>query len=69
LGLKRAIEAQAAFIRALRQRNDQEREILSQQELGRLDVLEVRIRDRDADDPEKMTRRLGALEKLREAVR
>jgi hypothetical protein len=69
LGFKRAVEAQAAFIRALRRRPDDERARLTQRESERLDKTEVRIRDRDATEPDKMTRRLEALENLRQAIR
>ena len=68
LGIKRAAEAQAAFIRAIRGRPEEERAALTQRESDRLDILEKRIRDRDTADPEKMERRLVALEKLRQAL-
>jgi hypothetical protein len=68
MGLKRAVDAQAAFLRALRTRQGEERVRLVQREGERLDELETRIRTRDAADPEKMERRLLALEKLRENV-
>jgi hypothetical protein len=60
--------AQAAFLRALRQREGEERARLTQRESDRLDQLETRIRARDADDPEKMERRLIALAKMRETL-
>jgi len=68
LGLKRAVDAQAAFLRALRQREGDERVRHVERESARLDELETRIRTRDADEPEKMERRLQALGKLREAI-
>jgi hypothetical protein len=68
LGFKRAIEAQAAFLRALRQREGDERVRLTERESVRLDQLETRIRTRDADDPVKMERRLVALGKMRETL-
>ena len=68
LGLKRAADAQAAFLRALRKRQGEERQRLIQRESERLDQLETRIRTRDVNDPEKMERRLTALAKLREAL-
>lgn len=68
MGFKRAVDAQAAFLRALRQRDGDERSRLVQRESDRLDKLETRIRTRDATEPEKMERRLVALEKLREKV-
>ena len=69
LGLNRAVDAQAGFVRALRRQPDEERAQLVQRESARLDALEVRVRSRDAEEPEKMNRRLVALEKLREAIR
>jgi len=68
VGFKRAVDAQAAFLRALRQREGEERSRLTQRESDRLDQLETRIRTRDAADPEKMERRLLALAKLREKL-
>lgn len=68
LGFKRSVDAQAACLRALRKSEGAERSRLLQRESGRLDTLETRIRTRDAADPEKMERRLGALAKLREKL-
>jgi aminoglycoside phosphotransferase len=68
LGFKRAVDARAAFLRALHQRQGEERTSLIQRESARLDKLETRIRTRDADDPEKMERRLVALAKMREGL-
>jgi hypothetical protein len=68
LGFKRSLDAQAAFLRALRQRQGEERIRLVQRESDRLDTLDTRIRTRDAADPEKMERRLVALAKLREKL-
>jgi hypothetical protein len=68
LGLKRAVDAQAAFLRALRRREGDERNGLVERETARLVQLEARIRTRDAADPEKMKRRLLALAKLREQL-
>jgi hypothetical protein len=68
LGLKRASDARAAFLRGLARQPEAERLALSQRELERLDKLETRIRDRDRDEPEKMERRLAALERMRETL-
>ena len=68
LGFKRSVDAQAAFLRALRQREGEERNRLVQRESARLDELEARIRTRDAGEPEKMERRLQALAQLRAAL-
>jgi hypothetical protein len=64
--LKRSVDAQAAFLRALRQREGDARTQLIERESDRLAKLEVRIRTRDATEPEKMERRLAALARLRE---
>jgi hypothetical protein len=69
LGFKRAIDARAAFLRAVGQRDADERDRLIQRESGRLDDLETRIRTRDAQEPEKMNRRLEALAKMRQMGR
>ena len=69
LGFKRAADARAAFLRALRQREGTDRDRLTDREFGRLDELEARIRFRDADHPEKMERRLVALEQMRLTLR
>ncbi len=69
LGLKRASDAREAFLRELRNRPDEERPALVERELGRLDQLEARIRARDAQEPDKLHTRLGALEAMREALR
>jgi hypothetical protein len=68
LGLKRATDGRAAFLRALRTQPDDERILLAARERLRLDVLEERIRIRDAEDPEKLARRLAALDALRQGL-
>jgi hypothetical protein len=68
LTLPTAVQAQAAFVRAVRQRPEEERAGLVERELGRLDVLERTIRAARDDDPTKASSRLVALEKLRSAL-
>jgi hypothetical protein len=68
LGLRRARDAHQAFIRAVNSRSGDEQRDLVARENARLDVLEARIRSRDATDPEKMERRVKALENLRRAL-
>jgi hypothetical protein len=68
LGLKRAGDARQAFLRELRSRPDEERPGLVERELGRLDTLEARIRARDADEPDKLQTRLGALAAMRDSL-
>ena len=69
LGIKRAFNAQEAFIRVMRSLPEKERRALQARESARLDQLEVRIRTRDADQPVKMERHLAGLEALRETMR
>ncbi len=69
LGMERSLDAQAAFLRALRRLDPELRGAASSRELERLDQLEARIRARDQNEPDKMARRLGALDKLRVSVR
>jgi hypothetical protein len=69
LGIKRALNAQEAFIRVMRSLPEKERTALQAREWARLDQLEVRIRTRDADQPAKMERHLAGLEALRETMR
>jgi hypothetical protein len=66
LGLKRANDARQAFLRALAKREGAERDALLRGELKRLDELEARIRSRDESEPDKLARRLAALESLRQ---
>jgi len=68
LTLARATDAHRAFIRALSSRSGDEQQKLVANERVRLEELELRIRDRDAKDPEKLERRLKALENLRTAL-
>ena len=68
-GIKRAVNAQEAFIRVMRSLPEKERLALHARESARLDLLEVRIRTRDADQPVKMERHLAGLEALRETMR
>ncbi len=69
LELGRAVDAHRSFVRALGAHAGAERQRLIDNEEARLDLLERRIRERDAADPEKITRRLMGVEKLREAIR
>ncbi len=68
LTLPRATDAHRAFIRALSSRSGDEQQQLIASERARLDQLELRIRERDAGDPEKLDRRLRALGNLRTAL-
>lgn len=65
LDLKRANDARNAFLRALRKQEGVELAASVARERQRLDVLEARIRDRDAAEPDKLERRLAALEAMR----
>ena len=66
LGVRRAKDVYATFHRTLASRPEDERGELVLRELERLAVLEARIRTRDAAEPEKMARRLEALEHMRQ---
>lgn len=68
LGLKRAVDAQEAFIRAMKSLSEADGRALRGREMGRLDQLEARIRSRDAEQPEKMERHLNALAALRQSM-
>lgn len=68
LEFKRATDAHRAFIRAIGSRSGEEQRMLVANEHGRLDKLEARIRVRDADDPEKLERRLEAVATLRASL-
>ncbi len=68
LGVRRVVDAQAAFVPAMRKLPDTERNALYKREPGRLDQLEARIRSRDAEQPAKMERHLTALAALRESM-
>jgi len=69
LGMKRAVNANEAFVRAMHSLAEKERSALRQRESARLDQLEARIRSRDAHEPAKMERHLVALEALRGNIR
>lgn len=68
LAMSSSVQAQAAFVNALRGRPEDERNALTERELARLEVLEHKIRDDDGGDPARTSQRLGALEKLRSAL-
>ena len=69
LELGRAVDAHRSFVRALGAHQGAERQRLVDNEEARLDLLERRIRERDAAEPEKVTRRLAGVDKFREAIR
>lgn len=68
LGLKRSTDARSAFVRALRASQGEDQAGILAREHQRLDTLEVRIRDRDSAEPDKLERRLAALARLREGL-
>lgn len=68
VGFKRALDAHAAFLRAFRTREGDERTHLAERESVRLDELETRIRTRDANDVTKMERRLAGVDKMRKML-
>ncbi|HSZ35605.1 MAG TPA: hypothetical protein VK773_00830 [Acidimicrobiales bacterium] len=68
LGFDRATDAHRSYVRALGAREGDERQQLVKNEEARLDLLEQRIRERDAKDVSKVERRLLGVQKLREAI-
>jgi len=68
LELGRATDAHQSFVRALRAHDGEERRQLQKNEEARLDLLEERIRDRDAADTAKIERRLLGVKNYREAL-
>lgn len=68
LGLRRSRDAYDSFYRALQSSDASAKPGLILEEQTRLDVLEKRIRSRDAADTEKMEHRLRALERMRERL-
>ncbi len=68
LEFRRATDAHRAFVQALHGLTGEERTRVTDNEIRRLDLLEARIRDRDAATPEKIKRRLEAVGLLRAAL-
>jgi len=68
VGMNRAVDAHKAMLRYLKAQPEGERRQLVARELQRLDTLEVRIRTRDAGDPEKLARRIGAVKAMRDLL-
>ena len=68
LGFERATEAHRSYVRALGACVGDERRQLIENEEARLDQLEQRIRERDAEDLQKIERRLSGVQNLREAI-
>jgi len=68
LKLDRATDAHHAFIRAVRAREGEARQHLVTTEGARLDQLEARVRERHAEDPDTLARRLQAVGNLRAAL-
>ena len=68
LTMPSSVQAQIAFLRAVRHCPQQERIHLVERELGRLDNLEKKIRAGMAQDPNRATQQLAAVEKLRSAL-
>lgn len=68
LGFERATEAHRSYVRALGACDGDERRQLIENEEARLDQLEERIRERDAEDFQKVERRLSGVQNLREAI-
>ncbi len=69
LELGRAVDAHRCFVRSLGALDTEQRQQVIANEEARYDLLEIRIRERDAADPAKIERRLLGVEKYREAIR
>jgi hypothetical protein len=68
LELERAVDAHRCFVRALNTHHGDDRRRLIYNEEIRLDMLEERIRSRDAADATKVVRRLRGVINFREAI-
>jgi hypothetical protein len=68
LGLKGTLDANAAFIRALRRRPASEQESLRTHEMARLDALAERVRRREDLDEAEVAKRIRSLDRLRKTV-
>jgi hypothetical protein len=68
LGLEGTLDANAAFIRALRRRPAGEQESLRTHEIARLDALEERVRARDDLDEAEVAKRIRSLDRLKKTL-
>ena len=68
LTMPSSVQAQMAFLRAVRRCPEQERIHLVERELGRLDNLEKKIRAGTDQDPNRVSQQLAAVKKLRSAL-
>jgi hypothetical protein len=68
LGLEGTLDANAAFIRALRRRPPSEQESLRTHEIARLDALAERVRRREDLDEAEVARRIRSLDRLRKTL-
>jgi hypothetical protein len=68
VGLKGTLDANAAFIRALRRRPPSEQESLRTHEMARLDALAERVRGREDLDEAEVAKRIRSLDRLRKTV-
>ena len=68
LGFEGTLDANAAFIRALRRQPPTEQESLRSHELARLDALGERVRRRDDLDEVDVARRMRSLDRLKKAL-
>ena len=68
LDLAGALEANAAFNRALRRRTPSEQAALRSREMARLDALGERLRNRDGVSEEELARQLHGVKRLRKTL-
>lgn len=68
LELERASDAHRSFLRAAESYDGAARQRIVDSEEARLNLLEARIRQRDAAQPDKLERRLAGVAKYRAAI-
>jgi len=68
LGLGSAVDANAAFNRALRRHPPEEQAVLRRGELERLDALGERVRSREGISEEDSAHKLRGIERLRQEL-
>ena len=68
MGLDQGLQANVAFNRALRRLPAADQEVARRREMGRLDALGERLRQRDDLDEAEVARRMRSLDRLRKAL-
>jgi len=68
MDLAQGLQANVAFNRALRRLPAADQEVARRREMGRLDALGERLRQRDDLDESEVARRMRSLDRLRKAL-